>query len=215
MSLAPPPAMRIKSHWFKAGDARTPADRAGAMAFIVFRVGNQMLKRMRSAGFDIDAGKPYFAFLREVLAFLGAVTDRMAYETSSADERHVFTVALVRHLARHVAENERDLLGVERGDTPSYEKRFVDLVNEVGQHYAEFGADPLVNGEDGFHPDFGFVRYLGSRLEPVLPDKDRHWVTDQVMAIEVPEALAIVRRAMKQLRDATPSGPRRASMSGE
>lgn len=207
--------MRIKSHWFRAGEARTPADRAGAMAFITFRVGHQMLKRMRAAGFDIEAGRPYFAFVGEVLAFLGAVTDRLAYERSSAEERHEFTVSLVRHLARHVGENERELLGPEPDGERSYEQRFIDLVNEVGLHYAEFGADPSAPADDGFHPDFGFVRYLGSRLEPIVPDKDRRWVIDQVMAIEVPEALAIVRRAMKDVHDPTPRPVRRAAMNGE
>ena len=36
------------------------------------------------------------------------------------------------------------------------------MVNEVTQHYAEFGADPKAPDDGGgFHPDFAFVRYLG------------------------------------------------------
>ena len=79
MSMTPQtPAMRLKSTWFKPGADKSPAEQASAMAFIVFRVGLQMLKRMRGADFDIDAGRPYFDFVREVLVFLIAVTDRMA-----------------------------------------------------------------------------------------------------------------------------------------
>ena len=70
--------MRIKSHWFKSGAPKTAAEQASAMAFIVWRVAQNMLKRMRGAHFDIDAGLPYFAFMREVLVFLIAVTDRIA-----------------------------------------------------------------------------------------------------------------------------------------
>ena len=58
--------------------------------------------------------------------------------------------------------------------------------------------------------------YLGSRLEPTVPDKDRRWVLDQVMAIETPEALGIVQRSMHDLfePDATPRAAR-ARLSGD
>ena len=67
----------------------------------------------------------------------------------------------------------------------------------------------------GFHPGFGFVRYLGSRLEPTLPEKDRRWVVEQVMAAEAPEAIEIVQRSMRDLYDATPRRARRSSVSGD
>ena len=209
------PAMRIKSHWFRPGAGRSAAEQASAMAFIVWRVAQQMLKRMRGADFDIDAGAPYFAFMREVLAFLVAVTDRLAYARLDGAQRAEFTVALVRHLARTLQENEIDLLGpVPVGGTP-YADSFIDLVNELADHYAEFGADPMAPPSEGFTPDFAFLRYLGTRLEPTLPEKDRRWVLDQVMAIEAPEAVATVQRSMRELHDPTPRRARRATMSGE
>ena len=217
MSTTPQtPAMRIKSHWFKPGADKSPADHASAMAFIVFRVAQSMLKRMRGAHFDIDAGVPYFAFMREVLVFLIALTDRLAHARLGAEARAEFTVALVRHVARTLAENEQDLLGPPAAAGPPYADSFIDLVNEVTQHYAEFGADPSpAAGDAGFHPDFAFVRYLGSRLESTLPEKDRRWVIDPVMASEAPEAIAIVQRSMRDLHDAQPRRARRTTMSGE
>jgi hypothetical protein len=210
------PAMRIKSHWFKPGAEKSAAEQASAMAFIVFRVAQNMLKRMRGADFDIDAGPPYFAFLREVLVFLGAVTDRIAHARLDDAGRQEFTVALVRHLARTLQENEDRLLGPPPAGAPSHADTFIDLVNQLGQHYAEFGADPEARDpEAGFEPDFAFVRYLGSRLEPTLPEKDRRWVIEQVMAAEAPEAVAIVQRSMRDLWDPTPRRARRATMSGE
>ncbi len=217
MSMTPQtPAMRIKSSWFKPGADKSPAEQASAMAFIVFRVAQQMLKRMRGADFDIDAGTPYFAFLREVLVFLIAITDRIAAARLEPAARVEFTVALVRHVARTLQENEDDLLGAKPAGTPSHADTFIDLVNEVSQHYAEFGADPTARDDSaGFEPDFAFVRYLGHRLEPTLPEKDRRWVIEQVMAAEAPEALAVVQRSMRGLYDATPRRPRRASLSGD
>lgn len=216
--VAPPPAMRIKNQWFKSDAPKSPAEQASAMAFIVFRVAQQMLKRMRGAQFDIDAGTPYFAFLREVLAFLVALTDRLAFERLGEPARTEFTVALVRHLARTLSENETDLLGPPPAGAPPYADTFVDLVNELSGHYAEFGADPSPPADAiGFHPGFAFVRYLGTRLEPTLPPKDRRWVLDQVMAIEAPEAIGIVQRSMRNLLDpdAAPPRRRRSAMSGD
>ena len=210
-----PPALRLKSSWFRPGEARSPEEQAGAMGFIVFRVAHQMLKRMRGARFDIDIGMPYFAFLAEVLQFGCVIADRLAHARLGASERAAFTVALVHHVARHLAENQTEYLGPPAGDRPSYEARFVDQFNELATHYAEFGADPSAPPEAGFLPDFAMLRYFASRLEPVLPEKDRHWVRDQVIAIEAPEIVELLQRAMRQLHDPTPRRARRASLNGE
>jgi len=208
--------MRVKSHWFRPGAEKSPAEQASAMAFIVWRVAQQMLKRMRGADFDIDAGTPYFAFMREVLVFLIALTDRIAAARLTPADRVEFTTAFVNHLARTLQGNADDLLGAPPAGEASHGDTFIDLVNEVTQHYAEFGADPGSMGDDaGFQPDFAFVRYLGHRLEPTLPAKDRRWVIDQVMAVEAPDAIGVVQRAMRDLYDATPRRARRTSMSGD
>lgn len=218
MSTRPPPAMRLKSHWFVPGEAKSPAEQAGAMAFIVFRIGRQLLERMRSAQFDIDIGPPYFAFLRECLCFLASVTDRLAYQRFGEGDpaaRVEFTSALVRHLARHLAENQREHLGPEGPGEAAYEDRFIDLFNELCGHYAEFGAQNPADPGAAFEPDFAFVRYFGSRLESVVPAKDRHWVKDQAMAIEAPYALELLQHAMRDLHDTTPRRSRRNSTQGE
>ena len=64
-------------------------------------------------------------------------------------------------------------------------------------------------------PDFAFVRYLGHRLEPQVPEKDCRWVLDQVSAIEVPEAVGMLQRAMDGVFSSEPRRTRRATMSGE
>jgi hypothetical protein len=210
---APPPAIRVKSHWFKAGAEKTPEQQASAIAFITWRVAQQMLKRMRSAGFDIDPGPPYFGFMREVLVFLLTVVDRIAHARLDADGRRRFTTALVLRVADYLQDNEGDLLGAAEG--ASWAERFIDQFNALQGHYAEFGADTAGRPEDGFTPSFAFYRYLGHRLEPDLPAKDRRWVLDQVMAVEAPDAVAIVQSAMRDLYDPRPRARRRATLSGE
>lgn len=204
--------MRIKNHWFRDGATKSPSEHASAMAFIVWRVGRSMLDRLRGAQFDIDAGPDYFAVLRELLVFLIQVTDRMAYRQLDAASRIEFTTALVRHVATTLAGNEDDLLGPPPAGAPAHADRFIDLVNELADHYAEFGADP---GMDRFMPDFGFMRYLAARLVPVLPEKDRRWVMEQVMQIEAPEAVALVQRGMQGLFSTEPRAARRSTMSGD
>lgn len=210
---APPPNIRVKSHWFKAGDEKTPEQQASAVAFIAWRVAQQMLKRMRSAGFDIDPGAPYFGFMREVLVFLLVVTDRLAHDGFEPAVRQRFTTALVLRVADFLQENEGDLLGAPEG--PDWAERFIDQFNTLQGHYAEFGADPQAPADAGFVPDFAFYRYLGHRIEPDLPPKDRRWVIDQVMAIEAPDAVAIMTSAMRDLHDPTPRARRRSATTGE
>ncbi|MFO1291461.1 MAG: hypothetical protein U1F07_00085 [Rubrivivax sp.] len=216
MSSAPPPAIRIKNRWFRDSAGKSAAEQASAMAFIVWRVAHQMLKRMRGADFAIDAGRPYFDFMREVLVFLVALADRIAYARLDGAGREEFTVALVRHLARTLAENEDELLGAPPAGAPGHAERFIDLVNEVVPHYAEFGADPVPPpGAGAFHPDFAFLRYLGTRLAPTVPPDERRWVLEQVMSIEAPEAVAQVQRSMRELFDPAPRRGRRAAQSGD
>ena len=210
------PAMRLKSRWFGSGAGKSAAEQASVLAFIAWRLARQMLERMRRADFDVAAGAPYFAFLSEVLAFLVALADRLAHARLAPAARAEFTPALVHHLARTLQDNALDLLGPRPAGAASYGDDFIDLVNELSTHYAEFGADPTLPARPGgFEPDFAFVRYLGSRLEPILPEKDRRWVIDQVMAVEAPDAVAALQRAMAELHDPAPRPARRTVLSGD
>src|ERR1039457_1903609 len=179
--------MRIKSQWFRPQTPKTPQQTASALAFIVWRLAENMLKQMRSARFDIDVGLPYFAFMREVLVFLIQVVDRMAFERMPATTRAEFTTALVRRVAEILEDSENDLLGVPPPGLQSHRAQFIDLFNARSDDYATFG-----HGPDG--PDFAFVRYLGSRVTELMTEKDRAWTLDQIMAIEAPEAVATLQR---------------------
>lgn len=216
MALPTPPTPRLKTHWFRHGDSRGSAQQASAAAFIVWRIARHTLDRTRHAGFDVDIGVPYFRFLREMLVFLAAIADRVAHARLPAPERAAFTEALVHHLARILQDSEDDLLGPAPAGQPSNGDSFIDLVNELAAHYAEFGADPkLPATPGGFEPDFAFVRYLGHRLEATVPPKDRRWVLDQVMACEAPEAVAMLQRSLRDLFEPPVRRARREGVSGE
>lgn len=216
MERPAPPTPRLKTQWFRHGGSRGVAQQASAAAFIVWRIARHTLDRTRHAGFQVDIGLPYFLFLREVLVFLVAVADRIAHTRLGADERMEFTVALVHHLARILQDSEDDLIGAAPEGQASNGERFIDLVNELAQHYAEFGADPTVAADAcSFVPDFAFLRYLGHRLEPALPPEDRRWVLDQVMAAEAPDAVAMLQGSLRDLFDPPARRARRGAVSGD
>jgi hypothetical protein len=48
-----------------------------------------------------------------------------------------------------------------------------------------------------------------------MPAKDQRWVKDQLMAIEVPEALEMVKRGMEGVLSTEVRPRRRAAMSGD
>lgn len=216
MALPMPPAPRLKTQWFRHGDARGAAQQASAAAFIVWRVARHTLDRTRHAGFGVDIGEPYFRFLREVLAFLVAVADRIAHRRLDEGQRVAFTGAMVHHLARILQDSQDDLMGAAPAGTPSHGDSFIDLVNELADHYAEFGADRTAAAvAGGFEPDFAFLRYLGCRLEPALPPPERRWVQDQIIAVQAPEAVAMLQRSLADLFDPPKRPPRRAGVSGD
>ena len=202
--------IRIKSQWFRDGASKTPQQTASAMAFIAWRVAQNMLKQMRSAHFDIEVGPQYFAFTREVLVFLTQVLDRMAFERMGPEGRAEFITALVRRVAEVLQENEDGLLGAPAAGQISHYDQFIDLFNELADHYADFGFDAQ-------GPDFAFVRYLGHRIEAIMPQKDQRWVVDQIMATEVPEAVQMLQRALQDVLSTEPRAPRsaRTATSGD
>lgn len=195
--------IRIKSQWFREGATKTPQQTASAMAFITWRVAQNMLKQMRSASFDIEIGPQYFAFTHEVLVFLIQVLDRMANERMDASLRAEFMTAMVQRVAEILQENEDSLMGVPPAGRASHYDQFIDLFNELADHYADFGFDAQ-------GPDFAFVRYLGHRIEALMPQKDQRWVVDQIMASEVPDALDMLKRSMQGVLSTEPRPVRAA-----
>ena len=198
--------MRIKSHWFKSGRQRTPQEIAGALAFVIWRIGGNALKNTRNANFEIAVGIQYFSFLTELLIFLVQTADRIAYRQLSAEDRLAFTSALANRVAETLAENQSRLVG---NSFEINKQHFIDKLNRRAGEYAEF--DYGING-----PEFAFTRYLGFCIREVMDEKDANWVIDQMMSITAPEAVEMVEKTMHDLFDAEPKQSRsRNSVSGD
>ncbi|WP_035384704.1 hypothetical protein [Ferriphaselus sp. R-1] len=191
--------MRIKSHWFRDGRERTPQEIADALAFVAWRIADNALRNTRKADFEIAVGPQYFAFLNEFLQFLIMVADRIAYRRFSAEERMSFTGTLANRLGETYAENESRLLG---GTPAASKQRFIEHVNLRAGEYADFGYD-----EHG--PDYTFMRYLAFCMSPIMDAKDSHWIIDQIISIEAPEAVKMVDKTLRDLLEAEPRPARR------
>ncbi len=198
--------MRVKSHWFRAGREKSPKELAGAAAFNIWRIGQNVLNNMRSAGFEITVGDQYFNFLSECLIFLVQVADRIAYRHLDDEARAAFTIELANRVGDNLAENRVNLMG---GELREYKAAFIAQLNLRADEYAHY--DYQKGAEN-----FSFVRGLGLFLQDVVDERDRQWVTDQVMAVEAPEAVATLEKAMSGFLELEPHHPaRRGSMSGE
>ena len=178
---------------------------AGALAFISWRVAQNALKSMRKADFDIDPGPQYFAFLAEAVAFAIQVAWRLVYPRYDEPGRIAFMTELAHRTGAELAENRARLLGDE--DPAAIKARFIELLNRRFEEYAAFGFGP-----EG--PDFAFHRYFASLLAELMPEKDKRWTCDQVVAIEGPEIAASITKSVTGLFDNAP-GRRRKSTAGE
>jgi hypothetical protein len=183
--------IRVKSNWFKGDRKKTPQEIAVALAYTIWRISDNTLKNVRKADFDIAIGDQYFAFLSEFLIFLVQVADRIVYTQLNEQDRFDFTSSMVNRVAEHQAENQSEWLG---GVIRDYKDRFVDRLNQRAGEYADFHYT-------GVETSFSFVLYLGQCMREVMDEKDKTWVVDQIMAIEVPEAVSMLEKAMQGLFD--------------
>jgi hypothetical protein len=198
--------LRVKSQWFREGREKTPQEIAGAAAFIVWRISQNVLNNMRKADFDVAVGDQYFDFLSESLIYLIQVADRIAYKRLGPEARIAFTTELAKRVGATLAENQCDLLG---GDVSERCGKFFELLNLRSGEYAEFDYR-----DDG--PDFAFTRYFAYCLNDVVDEKDKRWVVSQVMEVEAPEAAVLLEKAMRGLLEIEPRRrPARSALGGE
>ena len=198
--------IRIKSHWFKNEKAKSPEEVASAVAFISFRVAQNVLKSMRKANFDIDAGPVYFDFLSEALIFCLQLAWRMGHSHFDEAGAAAFMNEAANKAAMHLAENRVDLLA--DGDVATHKAAFIERLNASFDDYGRFEYGP-----EG--ASFGFLRYFASRVSALMGEKDERWTWDQVIAIEGPEAASSIAKAFGGLNETGPRKRRASQTTGE
>jgi hypothetical protein len=187
--------LRLKSTWFRDGAKRAPEQLASAAAAVVWRTANHRIAHMRSVGFGIDAGEPYVRVLVELLCFLIAIADRVAFAHDPGPWRTAFTSALAARVGELFEDCFAELIG---GAAAGYKRRFIDRLNERTAQYAHYRY-----GASG--AEFGFYRHFGDALADALPAQyDRRWGADQAMSVDGPAAAEAVASAMAGLLGRAP-----------
>lgn len=182
--------VRIRSRWNDKGKARSLEDNAGALAFIEWRIAAATLLNLENEGFQTDSQAQRLDVLEELCAFLIHVTDRLVHGQMNDEERQRFIVALALKTADTYHENRVDAEG--RGQ--DFRQPFIGKLNLRLAEYAEFRFEA---GE----PGYAFTRYLGECVTNSMGPKDRKWISDQVMEIEVPNMMKTLKKGLKDLFD--------------
>jgi len=180
--------VRIRSHWNKKGKERSLEETAGALAFIQWRIAGKALLDLENEGFQTDTQLQRLDVIEEFSAFLIHVTDRLVHDMLDEDERRRFIVALALKTADTYHDNRVDSEG--RGQ--DFRQPFIEGLNRRLADYAEFSF------EDG-EPGYAFRRYLGESVTGRMGERDRKWITDQVMEIEVPDMLKTLKKGLRDL----------------
>jgi hypothetical protein len=188
-------AIRIKTKWHrsKRGGAResgpkTPADLASVIAFNLWKISQEAFRRMEKEGFRFREDTQVTTLITEFIAYLSHVVDRMLYGRLDDTQRAEFMNALVRQLAHTMVENQRELLG-----PGNYLDPFIATINARFDQYSEC----VYSEESG--PSYEMTRGLAQKISEAMQVTDDRWVLEQIMDIEAPEAVKLLRRLVKDV----------------
>ena len=187
-----------KTRWRKKG-ARTLAERAGVIGANVWKISTEIFKHMEKEGFRFGSDRLVTDVLAEFIAFLVQLVDRAVYGRLSEADRAELIGETVRHLAATMENNQRDLFGPGEFRGP-----FVELLNTRFGEYA--GLEYA-----GAEPGYACLRFFATKVSEAMASGDNKWVVEQMMDIEAPEMVRLVRQLVEQTVEAAiplpPPGP--------
>ena len=190
-----PSVALVKTRWRKKG-ARTLAERAGVIGANLWKLALEIFKHMEKEGFRFGSDRLVTGVLTEFIAFAVQLVDRAVYGRLSDAERATLIGEVVGHLAATMENNQRDLLG-----PGEYRKPFIDALNARFGEYAQFACP-------GGEPSFACLRFFATKVSDAMAGGDNKWVVEQMMDIEAPEMVRLVRRLVEQTVEAgTPAPP--------
>ncbi|OFZ85999.1 MAG: hypothetical protein A2W21_10240 [Betaproteobacteria bacterium RBG_16_66_20] len=180
-----PSVALIKTRWRKKG-ARTLADRAGVIGANVWKISLEIFKHMEKEGFRFGSDRLVTDVLAEFIAFLVQLADRAVYGKLSEADRATLIGEVAGHLAVTMENNQLDLLG-----PGEYRKPFIALLNARFGEYAGFECP-------GGEPGYPCVRFFATKVSDAMASSDNKWVVEQIMDIEAPEMVRVIRKLVDQ-----------------
>jgi hypothetical protein len=180
-------ALRVKTVWFRKDGGERPArDVASVLSSTIWRLADRTVDGLSKADYDIVTPERGVRIIGEMAAFLLHMSDRMVYGRITEAERGILVQSTATRLADLVVENIRSLVVDDGFD---YRANFIDMLNRRGADYASFECDPA-------RPSFQVLRYLAAAIREVMVEADQHWVADQMMEIQAPEALGTLKKTI-------------------
>jgi hypothetical protein len=198
-------ALRLKTVFFKNAGGRSTAEVASVLASTIWRVSDEVVANLSKWDCDIVTPERGMKILGEMAAFLLHMSDRMAYGRMSEEERARLIQVAGRRLGEIVQENVRAMVGEDGFD---YKGNFIELLNRRAADYATFAFTPD-------KPSFPLLRYLGLAVREHMLESDQHWVADQIMDIQAPEALGMLKKTVDGLLAPEPGKSKRSGVSGD
>jgi hypothetical protein len=188
-----PSVALVKTRWRKQGAPRTLADRAGVIGANVWKISLEIFRHMEKEGFRFGSDRLVTDVMAEFIAFLVQLVDRAVYGTLNDADRAILIGETARHLAATMENNQLDLLG-----PGEYRKPFIDLLNARFEEYAGFEYP-------GGEPGFPCLLLLATKVSDAMAGSGNKWVIEQVMEIEAPEMVRLVRKLVDQTVNTAPA----------
>ncbi len=185
----------VKTRWRKKGAPRSLAERAGVIGANVWKISLEIFRHMEKEGFRFGSDRLVTDVISEFIAFLVQLVDRAAYGKLSDAERAALIGEVAGHLAATMENNQRDLFG-----PGEYRKPFIDLLNARFEEYAGFEYA-------GAQPGYPCLSFFAAKVSDAMASGDNKWVVEQMMDIEAPEMVRLVKKLVEQTVEAGIAAP--------
>lgn len=181
--------LRVKNKWNDKKRERSPEEIGGLLGFNLWKVASANVLHLENEGFQTDTHNQRLDVIAELSAFFIHVIDRLLAERDYAGEdRQALITALALNMAKTMHDNRRDVSEDKERD---YRGEFIELLNARMGEYSTFSFD----GE--LAPGFQARRCVGEHVREVMGEKDNKWIPDQVIDIEIPDAMKAIKRIIR------------------
>ena len=181
--------LRAKTVWFKKEGERPAEEVATVLASTVWRLADKAVDNLSKANFDIVTPERGFKIIGELTCFLTHYVDRLAFERMGDGKRQNLVSAVGVRLAEIMEQNILDHTGGKTDPDYDYQDGYIDLLNRRMNDYAEFEFP-----ED--KASFQALRFLSLMIREDMEKSDQSWIQDQLMDIELPEMMGMVKKNM-------------------
>jgi hypothetical protein len=182
-------ALRVKTVWFKKEGERPAEEVATVLASTIWRLADRAIDNLSRADYDIITPQRGFKIIGELTCFLAHYVDRLAFDRMDDGKRQDLVSAVGVNLAENMEQNILEFTNGKHDPDYDYQDGYIDLLNRRMADYSEFEFP-----ED--KASFQALRFLSLMIREGMEKSDQTWIQDQLMDIELPEMMGMVKKNM-------------------